>query len=147
MKDLPFQMEDWFSHIHKLEKKWIELEFSHETDLSGAFEKLHSIFDSLREKMAHVDETLVYSNEAARVDSLKPLNRLKKKLRRAIKSKEAKTIKSIRDIHHEIYPNGNLQERYANFLQYYERRGPQLLTDIKSSFVAFEPRMSIVRCP
>ena len=147
MKDLPFQMEDWFSHIHKLEEKWLELEFSDETDLSGAYEQLHSIFDSLREKIAHVDETLLYSNEAARVDSLKPLNRLSKKLRRAIKSKEAKTRKSIRDIHHEIYPKGNLQERYSNFLQYYERRGPQLFTDIKSSFVAFEPRMSIVQCP
>jgi len=147
MKDLPFQMEDWFSHIHTLEAKWLELEFSDEIDLSESYKKLHFIFDELREKMANVDETLLYSNEAARVDSLKPLKRLKKKLKRALKSKEAKSRESIRKIHSEIYPKGNLQERYVNFLEYYERRGPQLFTDIKDSFVAFEPRMSIVRCP
>lgn len=147
MKDLPFQMEDWFFHIHQLEAKWLDLEFSTEMDISESYKKLHSIFDELREKMAHVDDTLLYSNEAARVDSLKPLKRLNEKLKRAIKSKEAKTRKSIRKIHSEIYPKGNLQERYVNFLEYYERRGPQLFTDLKDSFVAFEPRMSIVRCP
>lgn len=147
MQDFPLDLCQWLGQIHDLENNWLDLDFSKSLDLSSAYEHIHTAFDNLRARMREIDESLLYANEAARVDALKPIDRLEKKMRRAIKKKESIQRRQLREIYSEFYPQGKLQERYLNFLQFYERRGPQLFEDLKKAFKPFKPEMAVVTCP
>jgi uncharacterized protein YllA (UPF0747 family) len=147
LSEFPFSLEQWFKYIHDIENEWIDAEFSNELDFSDAYHKIHDAFDGLRERMEKLDQSLEYSTEAARVDALKPLKRLEKKMRRTIKAKEAIKRRQLHEIHSEFYPHGKLQERQMNFLEFYEKRGPQLFEDLKQAFIPFSPEMVVITEP
>ncbi len=147
MKDFSIDLCQWMGQIHDLENHWLDQDFSDLLDLSTAYKRIHTAFDDLKSRMNDIDESLLYANEAARVDALKPLQRLEKKLRRSIKKKESIKNRQLREIYADFFPQSNLQERYSNFLQFYERRGPQLFEDLKEAFEPFKPEMAIITCP
>lgn len=147
LKDFGLPVEQWFSHLHDLEKGWLDHDFPTELDFSKAYEQMHAAFDTLQVKISEVDPTLDYSTEAARVDALKTLDRLQKKVRRSLKVKNDIQHQRLRRIRSEIAPNGSLQERRTNFLEYYEKRGPKLFQDLKSAFEPFQSEMWVVTTP
>jgi len=147
MSSLPISLEQWFSHLHDIENVWIDEDFSEELDFSKSYDKVHQAFDDLRERMTKLDESLQYSTEAARVDALKPLRRLENKMRRAIKKQEHEKRRQIKEIHEEFYPEGKLQERQLNVMEFYEKRGPQLFEDLKRAFTPFSPEMVVITEP
>ena len=147
LSNFSLELCHWMSPIHEVENTWLDQHFSSDLDLSEAFKKLHMAFDQLRNKIEGIDESLLYSNEAARVDSLKPLNRLEKKIRRSIKKKEKHQRQLLQALHAELYPEGNLQERHTNFLEFYARRGPKLFGDLKDAFQPLKPELSIISIP
>jgi len=147
MKQFSIDLCQWMGQIHDVENHWLDRDFSDHLDLSIAFKQIHTAFDDLKSRMIEIDESLLYANEAARVDALKPLQRLEKKLRRSIKKKESIKKRQLREIYADLFPQGNLQERYSNFLQFYESRGPRLFEDLKEAFKPFKPEMVIITCP
>jgi bacillithiol biosynthesis cysteine-adding enzyme BshC len=147
LKKFGLPVKQWFSHLHDLEKGWLENDFSGELDFTNAYQQMHDAFDGLQQKMSQVDPTLEYSTEAARVDALKTLDRLKKKMRQALKEKHKIKHQRLLRILNEIAPEGSLQERRTNFLEYYERRGPELFQDLKSAFKPFKSEMLVITTP
>ena len=66
---------------------------------------------------------------------IKPEN-LEKRLLKAQKRKYNEIVSRIKLLQNELFPNGSLQERQANFSEFYEELGDDL---IKNIFKALQP--------
>jgi uncharacterized protein YllA (UPF0747 family) len=105
---------------------------------------MHELFDEIRPTLVGVDETLDYSVEAARSDALNIVERLRTKMKRALKQKEDQQLQRIDDVRAILLPSGNLQERTHNFIQYYEMWGPDLFDRIAEAFKPFDIKMKLL---
>lgn len=90
-------------------------------------EILKTQFLELKEKSALTDKTFRNLVEAEEKRQLKSFERMKKRLLRAEKIKQADHISYLENIFYEIHPNGNWQERVLNFSDFFAENGSQWL--------------------
>jgi uncharacterized protein YllA (UPF0747 family) len=73
----------------------------------------------------------------------KSLDKIEQKLLRAEKRKQQEAIHQIEAIKQHLFPNGNLQERGDNFLNFYKQDN-HFVEKLKTVFDPFDYRMHIV---
>lgn len=95
-------------------------EFSqHELDFSVQKEALSKQFALLAEVAAHTHSSFTGAVQAQEKKQLKGLENLEKRLLRAEKKVHSDKLKRISDIQDELFPGKGLQERKANFSEFY----------------------------
>ncbi|MGA0431008.1 MAG: bacillithiol biosynthesis cysteine-adding enzyme BshC [Flavobacteriaceae bacterium] len=107
-------------------------------DLDLAFLKtaLEHQFAQLEQLAQQTDASFLGSVAAQRVKQLKGIDRLEKRLLKAQKRKLADHTQRIVDLQQQLFPQGQLQERVANFFSFYLDYGVSLIPML---LAAFEP--------
>jgi bacillithiol synthase len=113
-------------------------------DLTEEKEELRSIFDRILKKAEAIDITLRASVEAERTRQLKRLGHQEDKLLRARKRKSEFTVKQLRDIRERLFPGGNLQERYDNFIPYFLNYGDSFFDMLKEQINPFSAHFQVL---
>lgn len=85
--------------------------------------QMKKLYAEIEEYSANVDKTLAASARARMVRHLKAIESLKAKVLSAEARKNDQLLRKLQEIHHMVYPNGVLQERYENVSQYYCKYG------------------------
>jgi bacillithiol synthase len=111
--------------------------------LNGLKEGLESQFASIKEKAAAVDKTLepMVAAETRRLQ--KSLAKIESKLLRAEKRKHEDKLRQIEAIKEVLFPNGSLQERTDNFLNFYQQR-PDFIKRLLDAFDPFDLRFNVL---
>ena len=95
-------------------------------------ETLRLQFEKLEQIASHTDKSFIGAVKAQERKQIKGLENLEQRLRRAEKRKHAEEIQRAADLQDELFPHHSLQERFANFSEYYLEYGSALIPRLTS---------------
>jgi bacillithiol synthase len=107
-------------------------------------EALRKQFEALLELANHTDKSFLGAVKAQEVKQTKGLNNLEKRLLIAQKRKFHDELQRIIDLQNELFPNQSLQERQANFSEFYLEDGESLIPLLMSKLKPLEQNFNIV---
>lgn len=116
---LQLELSDIFEEKHHMELKLIELA-GVEFDLEKEKELFVAGFDSMKSKVEGIDKSLVPSIEGEMKKLEKSLDNIISKVIRAQKRNMEVSINQANSVRDKLLPENKLQERQANFLQFYQ---------------------------
>ncbi|WP_242085353.1 bacillithiol biosynthesis cysteine-adding enzyme BshC [Aestuariivivens sediminis] len=96
-------------------------------DFSTQKEHLKQQFEALYKLAEQTDKSFLGAVKAQEVKQLKGLDHLEKRLLKAQKRKLSEEVSRMTDLQNELFPNQGLQERNANFSEFYLDYGEALI--------------------
>ncbi len=134
---------DLFLSTEKAFEKWVKSNCDHEITYTAELNKLKELKNSLKNKAAEVDSTLLQHIEALHTSFSKRIEKAEKKLVRAEKRLHEDRRKQIESVKEVLFPGGSLQERKDNFLNFY-LHDPEFVNKLLNTFDAFDYRMYLL---
>jgi bacillithiol biosynthesis cysteine-adding enzyme BshC len=113
-------------------------------NLTEQKEQLHKQFENLFELASQTDKSFVGAVKAQEVKQTKGLENLEKRLLKAQKRKYSDILERATDLQNDLFPNKSLQERQANFSEFYLENGPDLIPKLISSLHPLEQNFGII---
>jgi len=113
-------------------------------DLSIQKDHLINQFHYLHILAKQTDKSFLGAVKAQEAKQIKGLENLEKRLLKAQKRKYQQELERIIDLQDALFPNGGLQERQANFSEYYIEYGDLLIQEIGSSLKPLENEFNIL---
>ena len=125
---------DWtslFVKVDELTNRKIAEATNEDLKLKAFHEQIKSIFDELEQIASRTDKSFIGAVKAQRQKQTNGLKNLEKRLLKAEKRKHDELVERIQDLKSSLFPAGKLQERYDNFIPYFEEYG----SDLKSALL------------
>jgi bacillithiol biosynthesis cysteine-adding enzyme BshC len=113
-------------------------------DMSTLKKQLQDQFEALHEITKRTDKSFVGAVKAQEVKQIKGLDNLEKRLLRAQKRKLSGVLERITDLQNELFPNKSLQERQANFSEFYLENGSNLIPKIIERLKPLDQNFEII---
>lgn len=113
-------------------------------DFTEQKEALQKQFEMLLELANHTDKSFLGAVKAQETKQTKGLENLEKKLLIAQKRKFHDELQRIIDLQNELFPNQSLQERQANFSEFYLENGKRLIPQLMDQLKPLEQNFNIV---
>ncbi|POY39626.1 bacillithiol biosynthesis cysteine-adding enzyme BshC [Flavobacterium alvei] len=107
-------------------------------------EHLRKQFDTLLAIANQTDASFLGAVKAQEAKQIKGLENLEKRLLKAQKRKHSETLERITDLQNELFPNQSLQERQANFSEFYLENGKDLIHKLITTLKALDSKFEIV---
>jgi bacillithiol synthase len=120
--------------------KWVKTHSDKELSFASELDELTKTHKNLSTKAKEVDPTLVQHLEALHTIFSKKIEKAEKKLLRAEKRKHKEKELQIQSVKDALFPNGSLQERRDNFMNFY-LSDPQFIKKLLDTFDAFDYQM------
>jgi len=141
---LELSWTDLFSKQSNLVKNKVFVLSEIDIDLSVLKIQLQSQFNILHEITTKTDPSFAGAVKAQEVKQLKGLENLEKRLIKAQKIKLKDALTRIADLQNELFPNQGLQERQANFSEFYIESGNKLISKLIERLEPLEQRFDII---
>ncbi|MGC4039800.1 MAG: bacillithiol biosynthesis cysteine-adding enzyme BshC [Flavobacterium sp.] len=120
-------------------------EFSQFTiDFSEQKEHLKKQFERLQEIANQTDKSFIGAVNAQQTKQIKGLENLEKRLLKAEKRVHAEKLELILLLQNELFPNQGLQERKANFSEFYLDFDQELIEKLFAELNPLEPNFTII---
>ncbi len=116
---LQLSNQELFESVADWKKRYVDKNANLDIELSGAKASLATIFETNGSEVAVLEKSLENAFEAAKVRSLKILDKLSKKVRRAEEKRHGIVIGQREAVRDYLYPGGSPQERVENFLKFH----------------------------
>lgn len=111
-------------------------------------QELHStvhIFEELKKRAAAIDSTLAFFVGAEGKRAVNSLEKIEKKMLRAEKRLQSDKLGQIDAVKNSLFPNGGLQERTDNFLNFYQS-DTQFISKLIQHFDPFDFKFNVLLC-
>jgi uncharacterized protein YllA (UPF0747 family) len=145
LEKLHVDPEALFLKDHKLEEQIVNQVSEIEIDFESQKTLLKNQFKALYEIASKTDPSFEGAVGAQERKQIKGLEHLEKRLLKAQKRKWNDHTERALYIQQELFPNGSLQERQANFSFYYKDHGPELLEILKQSLNPLEFEFTVIK--
>jgi len=113
-------------------------------DFSQQKEALRKQFNALLELANHTDKSFLGAVKAQEAKQTKGLETLEKRLLVAQKRKYNNELQRVIELQNELFPNQSLQERQANFSEFYLENGERLIPQLLAQLKPLEQNFNIV---
>ena len=113
-------------------------------DLAPQKETLEKQFEYLYELAKKTDKSFTGAVKAQEVKQKKGIENLEKRLLKAQKRKLDDELQRVTDLQLELFPNKSLQERQANFSEFYLEKGEQLIPLLIQKLKPLETNFNII---
>lgn len=143
LQENQIQLNDLFLEeqgFHKLLLEKLNIEKFDFSDDENFFSQLKR---SMLDKASKADKTLVPAAEAEMTRITKSLSDLQKRLDKALENKHQADLSKFMNIRKKLFPEGELQERHDNFLNFYINK-PTFVKDLYPLLDPFEFAMNMV---
>ncbi len=114
------EIKDLFEEKNYLFNHWIAQNSNHQLSLGKELETIQHILDEVKERATKIDATLSKFVGAETQRAVNGLEKIEKKMLRAEKRLHADKLRQIEAVKDSLFPNGSLQERTDNFLNFYQ---------------------------
>jgi bacillithiol biosynthesis cysteine-adding enzyme BshC len=141
---LGFMVMDFFKKEEDLINQYIDENKTAEIDFVAEQEKLKKVFGELADKIAVADATLRATTEAELQKTLKSLESLEARVRKAEKQKHDQSLTQIKNIKAKLFPEGEFQERHDNFLSYWLKTEGKLIEELYAMIEGMESELRVV---
>jgi bacillithiol synthase len=105
---------------------------------------LRKQFETLLELANHTDKSFLGAVKAQEVKQIKGLQNLEKRFLIAQKRKFNDELERVINLQNELFPNQSLQERQANFSEFYLEYGEELIPKLMSQLKPLENNFNII---
>jgi len=136
---------DLFKEEHILSESIIHQNKESDIEFDEEITLLQNLKKSLIEKASKIDNSLSQPIEGEFTKMEKGLNNLQQKFLRAVKRNNETLLSAIPKVQNKLKPNGKLQERYLNYLQFRLKYGDEFmkvlfenLNPLEKRFLLFE---------
>lgn len=116
-------------------------------DLTDQKEQLRKQFSALFEIANQTDKSFLGAVKAQEAKQIKGLENLEKRLLKAQKRKFSDVLQRITDLQNELFPNQSLQERQANFSEFYIENGNNLIPTLINKLNPLETIFNVIVLP
>ena len=113
-------------------------------DFTPQKEQLRKQFEALFEMANQTEKSFLGAVKAQEAKQIKGLENLEKRLLKAQKRKYYHTLERITDLQNELFPNQSLQERQANFSEFYIENGESLIPQLCNQLKPLEDNFNII---
>ena len=141
---LELSWSDVFSKQQDLVNKKAALFSEFKLDFTEQKEFLRKQFDTLNAIAAKTDPSFTGAVKAQESKQLKGLENLEKRLLKAEKRNHTEQLGRITQIQNELFPGQSLQERKANFSEFYLEYDGRLLTALFDSLKPLEHEFNVI---
>ena len=142
MQKLGFSIEQLFLPLQSLKNEYVKQNGQIWEGLEKETEMINHVFEQIIAKVQTVDPTLKAFAEAEKQRLEKSLETISKKTNKAEEQKHETGIKQMANLLDSLFPNGNLQEREDNFLNFY-LNDPQFLRKLLTNTNPFDFRLAV----
>ena len=111
--------------------------------LNGEKEGIENYFQTIRQQAEGIDKTLGPLVAAETQRAIKSLEKIESKLLRAEKRFQSDKLKQVEAVKDSLFPNGGLQERTDNFLNFY-LQDPKFIEKLIQHFDPFDFRFNVL---
>lgn len=111
--------------------------------LNGEKEAIQNYFQTIRQQAEAFDKTLGPMVGAETQRAIKSLEKIEHKLLRSEKRFQSDKLKQVEAVKDSLFPNGSLQERTDNYLNFY-LQDPQLIQKLLTHFDPFDFRFNVL---
>lgn len=115
--------------------------------LTGQLQLLHELYEGLREKAAQVDPTLIAHVAALEKRATDQAAELEKKMKRAVRKKYTTNEQQLQVLKNELFPKGQLQERYLNCGEFISQYGFDWLDQVAQASLSLEQQFTLLYLP
>jgi bacillithiol biosynthesis cysteine-adding enzyme BshC len=136
-------LKDLFEEKNALLKHWVLKNSQHNLKVDEERGVVIKIFEAMKNRAAAIDQTLTPFVSAEEKRTMTSLQKIETKLIRAEKRFQSDKVKQIEFIKDALFPNGSLQERTDNFLNFYQQ-DPQFIQKLLDCFDPFDFHFNIL---
>jgi bacillithiol biosynthesis cysteine-adding enzyme BshC len=137
MSKTKLHLEAFFESKNELFKRWVTQHSSHDLSLEAAADSLGKLMEEVKRRSAKIDATLGPMTEAHATRMQQALSTIEQKMMRAEKRKQSDSLRQVEAVKDALFPNGGLQERTDNFLNFYQA-DPGLILKLIDRFDPFD---------
>ena len=119
IEKLKFKAVDLFKSCHDLKEAYLLKHSSADVDLVKEKAAISFVFEQLKAKAEEIDASLTGFVGAESAGTFKALENIGKRLKKAEMQNNEVAMGQIESIKEKLFPNGSLQERHDNFLNFY----------------------------
>lgn len=143
LRKVEISTADLFLNTQSLVKKFVE--DNAETSISMKEEKaaLAEVFEKIKEKVRAVDGSLEGFIGSEANKSFKSLSNIEKRLKKAEEQNQETAVKQLEGLKEKLFPEGTLQERKENFLNFYINN-PHFIKELLDQFDPFDFQFHIL---
>lgn len=142
MDQLKWSIEDLFVDYEVWKKRFIKTQSDLDISLTAERNIIIDLFERKAKEASSLDTSLVQAFEAGKVRSLKILDQMGTKLRKAEEKKQQVELSRAKTILDYCAPGGSPQERVVNMMQFY-LDFPELLEVFLENFDPFDYNMMV----
>jgi bacillithiol biosynthesis cysteine-adding enzyme BshC len=135
---------DLFLPADELKKHFALANTEADIDISSQKEEILNIMQQLSRMGANIDKTLGPSIAADAKKTEHILEQIQQKFIRAVKQRHEQDLKQIDTLLNQLFPEGSLQERKDNFLNFYSKQGPAFIDLLVAQLQPLRDQMVIL---
>ncbi len=145
LQKLGVTIEDLFLPTHSLEKIVVQKLSEIPIDFSEQKALLREQFVGLKEIAKKTDASFIGAVNAQEKKQLKGLENLEKRLLKAEKRRLKDQLSRVVSLQNQLFPNQSLQERRANFSDFYKEIGGELLPLLSAHLKPLEQSFTVLK--
>jgi bacillithiol biosynthesis cysteine-adding enzyme BshC len=115
------ELKDLFEDKNYIFNHWVLKHSPRNLTVGAERKQVHELFEELKKRSDAIDTTLTAYIGAEGKRALNSLEKIERKLLRAEKRLHTEKLKQIEAVKDILFPNGSLQERTDNFLNFYQQ--------------------------
>ena len=131
----------------ELLKDYVVAHTNEEWQTSKEQKEIEELISKVKNKATALDRTLRSSAEAVATKMKYQLQVLEKKMLRAEKRKMKEELMRLSKLKEMLFPNGGLQERTENFMEYYLLYGSEFIDMVMDATLPLNERFAILHLP
>jgi bacillithiol biosynthesis cysteine-adding enzyme BshC len=137
------ELKDLFEEKNYIFNHWVLKHSPRNLTVGAERSQVLEIFETLKKRSDAIDKTLTAYIAAEGKRALNSLEKIERKLLRAEKRLHTDKLRQIESIKDTLFPNGSLQERTDNFLNFHQQDAA-FIQKLKEQFDPFDFRFNVL---
>ncbi len=143
MAKTKLHLDAFFEPKNELYKRWITQHSQHDLSLDQTLKTLEALLAEVQARCARIDATLSPMAAAQAEKMKKMVQAIEQKMVRAEKRLQSDSLRQIEAVKDALFPNGSLQERTDNFLNFYQH-DPSFIQTLLTHFDPFDFQFNVL---
>ncbi len=143
VKKLGLKTEDFFEDDNKLKKRFVAQASTETLTLDDEKTSFEQLFNQILAKATAIDKSLEGAVSAEKTKLLSSLSNLEKRIQKAEERNYESEVSQVLGLKNKLFPNGGLQERHDNFLNFYTNDS-QFIQKLLNTIDAFDYRFNVL---
>ncbi|MEJ7643399.1 MAG: bacillithiol biosynthesis cysteine-adding enzyme BshC [Chryseolinea sp.] len=142
-KKTGLSFQNLFEDKNYLFNHWVVQHATHTLTVGKERSAISRHFEDMQSQAGAIDPTLAAFVGAEGKRALNSLERIERKMLRAEKRLHSDKLRQIESVKDSVFPNGSLQERTDNFLNFYQN-DPEFIGHLMQSFDPFDFKFNLL---